>query len=53
MKQITKARDPNGGLLPAWPHFTPDAEQHVLFDAKGVTTLGALRPEICRLNDRI
>jgi para-nitrobenzyl esterase len=50
---FVKSGDPNGTGLPAWPQFTRDAEQHVLFDAKGVTALGPLRPEICRLNDRI
>jgi para-nitrobenzyl esterase len=45
--------DPNGAGLPAWPRFTPQARQHVLFDAKGVSALGALRPEICSLNDRL
>ncbi|MEO5775112.1 MAG: carboxylesterase family protein [Sphingomicrobium sp.] len=50
---FVKSGDPNGDGLPAWPQFTPNAQQHVLFDAKGVTALGRLRPEICRLSDRI
>ena len=50
---FVKTGDPNGGGLPAWPRFTSEVQQHVLFDANGVSGLGALRPEICRLNDRI
>lgn len=45
--------DPNGEGLPKWPRFTPQAQQHVLFDAKGVTIGGALRPQLCSLEDRL
>jgi para-nitrobenzyl esterase len=45
--------DPNGGTLAAWPRFTAQAQQHVLFDAKGVTVEGPLRPQICALQDRL
>lgn len=45
--------DPNGDKLPDWPHFTPQAGQHVLFDAKGVAVEGPLRPQICSLQDRL
>jgi para-nitrobenzyl esterase len=45
--------DPNGGGLPAWPRFTTQNPAHVLFDARGVTPQGALRPEICSLDARI
>lgn len=45
--------DPNGGNLPQWPRFTPQAQQHVLFDAKGVTVEGPLRPQLCSLEDRL
>jgi para-nitrobenzyl esterase len=45
--------DPNGQSLPQWPRFTKAAPAHVLFSDSGVTQLGALRPEICSLLDRI
>jgi para-nitrobenzyl esterase len=45
--------DPNGPGLPQWPRFTPAAQQHVLFDAKGVTVEGPLRPQLCSLEDRL
>ena len=45
--------DPNGADLPQWPRFTAAAPAHVLFSDAGVTKLGALRPEICSLLDRI
>jgi para-nitrobenzyl esterase len=45
--------DPNGGDLPTWPRFTTAAPAHVLFDDKGVTPLGALRPEICSLTEML
>lgn len=45
--------DPNGGGLPDWPRFTAAQPRHVLFDAHGVTPLGALRPEYCSLDERI
>jgi para-nitrobenzyl esterase len=48
-----RAGDPNGGGLPPWPRFTSQQQQHVLTDAKGVTVEGALRPEICSLENRL
>jgi para-nitrobenzyl esterase len=45
--------NPNGPTVPQWPEFTVQAPKHVLFDARGVTTLGPLRPEICSLTDRL
>jgi para-nitrobenzyl esterase len=48
-----RSGDPNGGALPQWPRFTSQAQQHVLFDAKGVTVEGALRPQLCSLEDRL
>ena len=48
-----RSGDPNAGGLPQWPRFTPDTRQHVLFDAKGATVEGPLRPELCSLEDRL
>jgi para-nitrobenzyl esterase len=48
-----RSGDPNGRGLPQWPRFTPQAGQHVLFDAKGVTVEGPLRPQLCSLDDRL
>lgn len=48
-----RSGDPNGAALPQWPRFTPQAEQHVLFDAKGVSVEGPLRPQLCSLEDRL
>jgi para-nitrobenzyl esterase len=48
-----KAGDPNRPGLPQWPRFTPEAQQHALFDAKGVTVEGPLRPQLCALEDRL
>jgi len=45
--------DPNGSGLPRWPGFTAVAPAHVLFSDAGVTPLGALRPEICSLTERL
>jgi para-nitrobenzyl esterase len=45
--------DPNGPDYAPWPRFTPTAPAHVLFSNAGVTSFGALRPEICSLLDRI
>jgi para-nitrobenzyl esterase len=51
--RFAQTGDPNGPGLPQWPRFTPQAQQHVLFDAKGVTVEGALRPQICSLEGRL
>jgi para-nitrobenzyl esterase len=45
--------DPNGKDVPAWSTFTPQSQQHVLFDSKGVAVEGALRPQLCSLQDRL
>jgi para-nitrobenzyl esterase len=50
---FVKTGDPNGAGLPAWPRFTAQAQQHVLFDPKGVTVEGPLRPQLCALDDRL
>lgn len=51
--QFARTGDPNAGGLAPWPRFMADRPQHVRFDSSGVTPNGALRPEICRLTDRI
>ena len=48
-----RSGDPNGSGLPAWPRFTSARPSHVLFNDEGVTPQGALRPEICSLDERI
>ena len=48
-----RSGDPNGSGLAQWPRFTSAQPAHVLFGDAGVTQLGALRPEICSLLDRI
>ena len=48
-----RSGNPNGPGLPGWPRFTPDTERHVRFSDAGVTALGPLRAEICRLLDRL
>jgi para-nitrobenzyl esterase len=50
---FVKRGDPNRPGLPRWPRFTPEAQQHVLFDAKGVTVEGPLHPQLCALEDRL
>ena len=50
---FAKSGDPNGAGLPQWPRFTLQGQQHVLFDAKGVTVEGPLRPQLCSLEDRL
>jgi para-nitrobenzyl esterase len=48
-----RSGDPNGSGLAQWPRFTSAQPAHLLFGDAGVTQLGALRPEICSLLDRI
>jgi len=50
---FVKSGDPNGAGLPQWPRFTPARQQHVLFDAKGVTVEGPFRPQLCSMEDRL
>jgi para-nitrobenzyl esterase len=45
--------DPNGARLPRWPRFKSNAPAHLLLNDSGATPLGALRPQICSLLDRI
>ena len=45
--------DPNGAGLAQWPRFTPADRAHVLFSDAGVAQLGALKPEVCSMLDRI
>ena len=48
-----RSGDPNGAGLPPWPRFERNRPAHVRFTDSGVTPLGALRPEVCSLDDRI
>jgi para-nitrobenzyl esterase len=48
-----RSGDPNADGLGHWPRFTPEAQQHVLFDARGVTVDGPLRPQLCSLEDQL
>ena len=48
-----RSGDPNRNGLPQWPRYTPTGQQHVLFDAKGVSVEGPLRPQPCSLEDRL
>ena len=50
---FAKTGDPNGAGLPQWPRFTPQGQQHVLFDAKGVTVEPPLHAPLCALEDRL
>ncbi len=45
--------DPNGTNLQQWPRSTPQRQLHLLFDSKGVTVEGPLRPQLCSLEDRL
>jgi para-nitrobenzyl esterase len=45
--------DPNAQGLARWPTYTPKMKEHVLFDAKGITVEGPLRPQLCSLEDRL
>jgi para-nitrobenzyl esterase len=48
-----RSGDPNANGLPQWPKFTAEAQQHISFDARGVTVEGPLRPQLCSLEDRL
>ena len=48
-----RSGDPNAQGLAQWPRFTPQTQQHILFDAKGATIEGTLRPQLCSLEDRL
>lgn len=50
---FVRSGDPNGGGLPAWPRFTSTRPAHILFSDTDITPHGALRPEICSLDERI
>jgi para-nitrobenzyl esterase len=50
---FVRSGDPNSASLPLWPRFTPEAQQHVLFDSKGVSVEGPLRPQLCSLENRL
>ena len=51
--KFVKTGDPNGPGVPQWPRFTPAGQQHVLFDAKGVTVESPFRPLLCSMEDRL
>ncbi|MFL6737487.1 MAG: carboxylesterase/lipase family protein [Sphingomonas sp.] len=50
---FVKTGDPNGPGVPQWPRFTAESQEHVLFDSKGVSVEGPLRPQLCSLEDRL
>lgn len=50
---FARSGDPNEPGLPRWPRFTPQSRQHALFDSRGVTVEGPLRPQLCSLEDRL
>ena len=50
---FVRTGDPNGSGLPNWPRFTAQERRHVLFDAKGVSVEGPLRPQLCSLESRL
>lgn len=50
---FARTGDPNGAGLSQWPRFTAESLAHVRFSDSGVTALGALRPEICSMVDRL
>lgn len=47
------AGDPNGGALPRWPRFESGNPAHLAFEEGGAVAGGELRPELCRLLDRL
>ena len=48
-----RSGDPNAEGLPQWRPYNPQTREHVLFDAKGATIEGPLRPQLCSLQDRL
>jgi para-nitrobenzyl esterase len=48
-----RSGDPNSNGLPQWPRYSLKGQEHVLFDARGVTVEGPLRPQLCSLEDRL
>jgi para-nitrobenzyl esterase len=48
-----RSGNPNADGFPQWRPYTPQSREHVLFDAKGVTVEGPLRPQLCSLEDRL
>ena len=48
-----RSGNPNSSDLPGWPAFSNEAPRHVLFDGKGVTVDGPLRPQLCSLENEL
>ena len=51
--RFAQSGNPNKADMPLWPRFTAAVPAHAVFDGRGVSRRGALRPEYCALLDRL